>query len=507
MPRPIPRRLPLLAALAWIITALPAQAQGLAENLTRLTFLHVNDVYEHAPREGHGGLAELGTLLARERAAAPGPVFTTFGGDLISPSLASSITQGRHMIEIFNALGTDIAVLGNHEFDLGRAVAAARIADSRFPWLAANVTEPDGSRFATTVPSVIREVAGLKIGFIGVITRATADLAPQLGLRFANELATLREGAAALRRQGADLVIALTHLDLPEDREASQIPGIDLVLGGHDHEPAALLSNGVLAFKAGSDARWLGVVELTVERTPRGVQVRSVGWRMVPNYRTPPAAAIAPLVAAVEAQMDQALGQPLARLTAPLDSRVTTMRTGEAAIGNLVADALRAHLRADVALINGGGLRGNREYPAGHTLTRRDLLAEMPFGNAVVALELTGAQLQAVLEHSVSEVEAAAGRFPQLSGLTLSYAPTAAVGRRVRVVQVAGKPLDRNRRYRLATTDYLQRGGDGFDLLKTARVLVDASGGPLLVNVTAEAIVAAGSVTATTEGRIRTQPR
>ncbi len=501
--RIVSRRLPLLAAALWLAGALPAAAA----DLIRLTFLHVNDIYDHNPRDGRGGLAELATLLDRERAAAPGPVFTTFGGDLISPSLASSVTRGRHMIEIFNALGTDVAVLGNHEFDFGRDTAAERIAESRFPWLGANVLGPDGRPFAGAVASVMREAGGLRIGFIGVLTASTADLAPDLGLTFAPELATLRAGAAALRRQGADIVIAMTHLDLAEDREAARIEGIDLVLGGHDHEPAAILENGVLAFKAGSDGHWLGVVELAVERTDRGARVRSVGWRMVPNYRTPPSPRIAPLVAAVEAQLNSALATPLARLATPLDSRTTTVRTQEAAIGNLVADALRAHLRADVALINGGGLRGNREYPVGHVLTRRDLLGEMPFGNAVVALELTGAELQAVLEHSLSDVENAAGRFPQLSGLRLTYDPRASAGQRLRDVLVGGQPLDPAARYRLATTDYLQRGGDGFDMLKSARVVVDASGGPLLVNVTAEAIAAAGSVTAAPEGRIRATAR
>ena len=498
MPHHIRRRWIALAALLLWLGAGAAPAQ----ELIRVTFLHVNDIYEHSPRDGLGGLAELGTLLEHERAAAPGPVFTTLGGDLISPSLASSVTRGAHMIGIFNALGTDIAVLGNHEFDFGREVAAARIGESRFPWLATNVLEPDGRPFGGGVASVMREAAGLKIGFIGVLTRTTAELAPGLGLNFTDEMRALREGAAELRRQGADIVVALTHLDLAQDREAAGIEGINLILGGHDHEPAALISNGVLLLKSGSDAHWLGVVELGVERTDRGARIRTIGWRMVPNYRTPPSPRIAPLVAEVEAHLDRALGQPLARLAAPLDSRVTTVRTREAAIGNLVADALRAHLRADVALINGGGLRGNREYPEGHLFTRRDLLGEMPFGNSVVALEVTGAELEAVLEHALAEVEDGAGRFPQVSGVTLAYDPRAPAGRRLREVRVGGRPLERAHRYRLATTDYLHRGGDGFEMLKAARVVVDASGGPLLVNVAAEAILAAGSIHAGVEGRI-----
>jgi 2',3'-cyclic-nucleotide 2'-phosphodiesterase (5'-nucleotidase family) len=498
-------RRPLLLLAALLLLGLPGAAA--AETL-RLTFLHVNDVYGHAPSNGEGGLAELGTMLERERAAARGPVFTTFGGDLISPSLASSMTQGRHMIGIFNALGTDVAVLGNHEFDFGPEVARQRIGESRFPWLGANVLDADGRVFGGAVASVLRQAGGMTVGFVGVLTETTAELATTPGLRFAPALQVLRREAAALRAQGAELVVALTHLDLAEDREAQRLPGVDLVLGGHDHDPAAILENGVLMLKAGSDARWLGVVELEVERGAPGqpARIRRTGWRMLPNAGNPPHPAIAPLVAAVEAELDTALGQPLVPLLRPLDSRTAVVRTREAALGNVVADALRAHFGADVALMNGGGLRGNREYPAGSQFTRRDLLGEMPFGNAVVMLELDGATLAALLEHGLSQVADAAGRFPQLSGVTLRYDPRAEPGHRLRGVEVGGQPLDPARRYRLATTDYLQRGGDGYDMLPHARVLVDASGGPLLVNVVAEALLRGGPLAAVPEGRVVATP-
>jgi 5'-nucleotidase / UDP-sugar diphosphatase len=479
-------------------------AQPVAAERIRLTFLHTNDVYEHLPKDGQGGLAELGTLLQREREAARGPVFTTFGGDLISPSLASSVTQGRHMVAIYNALGTDMAVLGNHEFDFGPKVARERIAESRFPWLGANVRGPEGGVFGGAVATAMRQAGGLRIGFAGVLTADTARLSRAPGVIFTPELPALRDAAAALRAEGADLVVALTHLDLEQDRQAQRIPGVDLVLGGHDHDPAALLEGGVLLLKAGSDARWLGVVELEVEREAgQPARIASIGWRMVPNAGLPPHPGIAPMIAAVEARLDAALGQPLAVLAAPLDSRGSVVRGREAAIGNLVADALRVHLGADVALINGGGLRGNREYPVGHALTRRDLRSEMPFGNVVVLLEVTGAELLAALRNGVSRVAELGGRFPQVSGLAMTYDPHAPAADRVRSVTVGGEALDPARRYRLATTDYLQAGRDGYDMLARAPALVDASGAMLLVAVVADAVARAGTVDARPEGRIR----
>ena len=486
--------------------ALAAARAEAAETVT-LTFLHVNDVYQHLGTAAHGGLAELGTLVEAARAAAPGPSFLTFGGDLISPSLASSVTGGAHMVEIFNALGTDVAVLGNHEFDLGLPVIRQRIAESRFPWLGANVREADGRVFGGAVATVLREAAGLRIGFVGILTRATGDLAVGAGsLSFGPEQPALEAGIAALRRQGADIVVALTHQDLAEDeRMAREVEGLDLVLGGHDHEPVLKRDTGAAVVKAGGDAEWLAVAELRVERPAgnRPARVRAIGLRLIPNVDVPPSPRIAPLVAAVEARLQAVLGQPLGRLAVPLDTRTAVVRTREAAMGDLIADALRAHFGADAALVNGGGMRGNREYPVGHELTRRDLMAEMPFGNAVVLLEITGAALLEALEHGVSAVEAAAGRFPQTSGIAAVFHPALPPGHRVREALVGGAPLDPARRYRLATVDYLALGGDGYAALKAAKVLVDASGGPLLVNVVAEAVLRAGVVDIRTGGRVR----
>ena len=489
------------------LLALPALAVTEASAQTpsgeRVTFLHVNDIYQHAPQGGRGGLAGLQTLIARVRATATGPVVFTFGGDLFSPSLASSITKGRHMVELFNELAPAAAVLGNHEFDFGPEVAAANIAASTFPWLGANVLGSNGHPFAGCVATHMHQAPdGLRIGFVGVLTPATAVLSNPAGIAFTPPEAALRSGAASLRAAGAHLVVALTHLNIEDDRGiAADIPGIDLILGAHDHDPMSIMETGPLILKAGQDAHWLGVVEMELDRTAARTRVTALGWRFIPNVNVAPEPRLDAAVRAIEAQLDQALGRTLARLSAPLDSRTALVRMREAAIGNLMADALRAHFNADAALINGGALRGNREYSVGHDFTRRDLLSEMPFGNAVVLLELTGAELQGVLEHGLSAIESPSGRFPQISGVTFTYDAQDPAGRRLRDVAVGGAPLDPARRYRFATIDFLARGGDGYAGLRSARTIVDASGGPLIVNVIAEAIERAGGISARVEGR------
>src|SRR5262249_34427972 len=143
-PMPTRSRLPiapLVALVAAIVLAAPAFAQT-----ATVTFLHMNDVYEISPKGGRGGFAPLMTLLKQERAAAPGAI-TTLGGDLIGSSMMSGITKGTQMIELTNAIGLDVAVVGNHEFDFGTEILKQRAADSKFPWLGTNVLGADGKTF------------------------------------------------------------------------------------------------------------------------------------------------------------------------------------------------------------------------------------------------------------------------------------------------------------------------------------------------------------------------
>ena len=177
----------------------------------------------------------------------------------------------------------------------------------------------------------------------------------------------------------------------------------------------------------------------------------------------------------------------------------------ESNFGDLITDAMRAGVGADVALTNGGGIRGDRTYDPGTTLTRRDILSELPFGNVTVLMEISGADLLAALENGVSEVENRAGRFPQISGMTLIYDPSAPKGSRITELKIGGKPLDMSRTYRLATNDYMASGGDGYAVLKSGKLLVDASGATLMATTVMHYISGQGSVAPKTEGRIKTK--
>ena len=405
----------IAAASGFLFAALFALAAAAAP--AKLTLLHVNDVYQISPSGGHGGLAELMTLMEAERARNENTV-ATFGGDLLSPSVMSGLTKGEQMINLFNAMGFDVGVFGNHEFDFGDDVLAQRIRESEFPWLATNVKNSDGAPFGGADNFWTTQVGDYKVGFFGLLTPETDILSsPGEGVTFEPPIAAAQAAVDALREQGADVVIALTHLEIADDRRlAASVNGLDVILGGHDHDPITFYEGGVLIQKSGTDAQFLGVVDLEIDAVERRGQTSIVvrpQWRMVSTRGVDPDPTVGALVAKYNQQLDEQLNVAVGETTTELESVRASVRTKETSMGNLISDAIRAGVGADVAISNGGGIRGDTTYPAGTTLTRKDILTELPFGNTTVLIELSGADLKAALENGVSRVEDVNGDSPK----------------------------------------------------------------------------------------------
>ncbi len=281
-----------LIGTALLIVATSSVSLGALAESVDLTLLHVNDVYEISAKKGVGGFAKLMTLLKQERAKATHHM-TTFGGDLISPSVMSGLTKGTQMIELMNAIGVDVAGLGNHEFDFGDDVLKQRMAESKFTWLATNTLGPDGKPFGGAKPTMIHRVGELTIGFFAILTPETRYLSsPGTSTTFTPVRETAKAAVKQLKEQGADFIIAITHLTIAQERQlARQVKGIAVILGGHDHDPILFYEGGTLIVKAGYDAHYLAVVDLRIEKkeTRRGIQVS-----MMPQWRYLSTSGVAP---------------------------------------------------------------------------------------------------------------------------------------------------------------------------------------------------------------------
>jgi 5'-nucleotidase/UDP-sugar diphosphatase len=185
-----------------------------------------------------------------------------------------------------------------------------------------------------------------------------------------------------------------------------------------------------------------------------------------------------------------------------LDSRNITVRSREASIGNLIADAMRADTGADVAVMNGGGIRAGKIYPPGGSITRRDILAELPFGNRTVRLEMNGRELRAALENGFGLLPLSGGRFPQVSGVTIEVDPARAAGSRITSIKVGDAPLDEAKTYSVDVNDFLARGGDGYVQFRDARRILPDGDSPLLANEVMVFVRKLGTVRTGVEGRI-----
>ncbi|MCC7167749.1 MAG: 5'-nucleotidase C-terminal domain-containing protein, partial [Rhodospirillales bacterium] len=345
-----------------------------------------------------------------------------------------------------------------------------------------------------------------KVGFLGLITPRTGELAPGMrGFRFENPIEAAKLALAALKSQGAEIFVALTHLTVAEDRAlAKALPQLDLILGGHDHEPITWREGRTLIHKSGSDGHWLGIVELRITRESGERKLRiTPAWRMEPTQDVMPDPEMAAKVAVYESRFEPILNQPVGLCACALDSRRDTARTKDSSLAALVTDALRDQLNADAALMNGGGFRGDVLRATGATLTRRDLVTEMPFGNVAVLIELTGAQLREAMEHGLARVEAKSGAFPQVSAIALTYDPARPAGARILAIEVGGKALDPEARYKLATSDYLAAGGDGYAILRAGKLVIDASDGRLMTTLVEDHLKAKSPIVLDPAPRVR----
>jgi 5'-nucleotidase/UDP-sugar diphosphatase len=482
-----------------------------------IRILHVNDFHGFAqPYKPFGSEDLLGGIsvlagvadgLRREK-----PTLLLAAGDMVQGHAWANLFQGKSVVEVMNRMAFDAMVVGNHEFDFGQKVLKERISEAAFPVLGANV-----KGFAGLKPYVVKEVGGVRVAVIGVVTPDTATAThPRnvAGLQFLPPEAVVERALQELRGK-ADLFVVLSHIGYQADRIlAEKVKGIDIIVGGHSHtridSPSPV--GATLIVQAWEHGKALGVVDVTVED---GKVIRSAGrLEMIRPTRPEGDADIEGIVQTYQEKMDAVLNGKVGEAEVDLDGE--NVRKRETNLGDLVTDIMRRTAKADVALINGGGIRTSI---AKGEIRVRDIYSVLPFDNYIVAIRLTGSQIREALEHGVSSVGEDSGRFPQVSGLRFRYAPSAPAGSRVREILIGGKPVDPRKEYTVATIDYLAAGGDGYKAfgeavrsskdfsliggVLTGEKLVYNDPGKWLREVVIGAVRAAKKISPKLEGRIK----
>jgi len=455
-------RLAALLAAAIMVPAAALHAQA-----AKLTIVYVSKMPEMEGIGGVGGLPELATMVAQVRASSPYSLFL-HGGDSLAPSAMSLFDRGTHMIDILNGIEPDVYAVNEREFAYKEDELILRIGEASFPFVCSNIFDPlSGGNLPGVEDSRLIELGGFRIGVFAIIDPLVTETYLPDRIRVKDVDATVAATSRALRAAGADIVILMSGYPVPRRDALLSAGTVDLVLESSSRDDAMTAVGKGFLVSQGTAAGTAAVVEMALER--KGGTVRAIyAGRIIALKDYAPDPATSERVAYYRSVLSAFMDVPVGVAETPLDTTKKAVRTQETAFGDLVADAMREYYGADIAIVNGGGIRGNRTYAAGTTLTRKDIQSELPFGNKTRLVAVTGDQLREALENGFSQVEEEKGRFLQVSGITVTWCPTAPPGSRVRSILVGGKPLDPGKLYTLALLDFLLEGGDGYDVLRKA---------------------------------------
>jgi 2',3'-cyclic-nucleotide 2'-phosphodiesterase (5'-nucleotidase family) len=478
------------------------------EALTGVTILHTNDIHGHLDN-----MPRLASAIDSVRAGADADSLLLLdAGDVFSGSPYATLYHGQASLWFMNHLGYDAVCPGNHEFDQGPDVLAEFVERAGFQVVDANARFPDNEALQENIkPYVVIEKNGEEYGVLGLLTEETSEVVPPGTVAVSDYLEAARGAVAALEGEGIDRIIALTHLGWDEDlRLAGEVGDIDIIVGGHTHTvpaqyPTVINDDGspTLVVQAGEYTEYLGVLDVKFDGA--GVLRDWSGSRLIEiDEAFEPDAAAAARLAEYRAPVEEMMSTVVGSAQVDLDGERADVRSRETNLGDLVADSMlwkAGYDGADVALINGGGIRAS--IPAGD-ITLEDVLAVLPFDDYLVAFDLTGAQLTEALENGVSQVEEEQGRFPQVAGMRFTWDPASPPGSRILSVEItkdgAYNPIGASESYRVVTTSYLREGGDGYDLFTAGTGFTNL--GFSDYQVLAEYIEAVSPVAPRVEGRI-----
>jgi 2',3'-cyclic-nucleotide 2'-phosphodiesterase (5'-nucleotidase family) len=465
-----------------------------------VTILAINDVYrlDGVAAGKSGGLPRVRTLRRWIEREAPNALLL-HAGDFLSPSLESKVFKGAQMIDVLNNLdGAGAAfdtrmfvAFGNHEFDDSRCDKAAaplnaRVAESQFTWLVANLDfsncpSMNGmlSRPNVRKDGVIIEVDGIKVGLFGIGLTPDKEGAPRYP-HFKEALPAARRSIAYLRQAGAQLIVALTHLPREDDEallKQLSAAGLGLVVGGHDHTNTVLFDDRGQArgFKADSDARTAWRIDVAV---PRDGRPRVDARLITLNEAIAPDPALAKGAQSWSARAEQqicadrgaakpdCLSEPIGRTRTTIDLEEIVNRTEETAFGDWLADLIAKTTGADVAIVNSGILGLNEDLAPGTELRLRHLVDIFRFDDIVAVRSFPAKQVCAAMAHGL--VLPGMGGWPHVSGVEVEVKRTGGKYQSATVTRFRTKPgvdCDSAQPVKVVSMPFLLCGGDGYALL------------------------------------------
>ena len=450
----------------------------------------------------HGDYRRLSSFLNLVRSK-QGPSFFLFGGGSIGPSPMSSFDKGSHIIDILNSLEPDAMGVTKREFSYSEDELSQRAYEAAFPIIGTNLLDPATKENLDGIQrSSIIKKGNVSIGVLSIVNNSVIEeyLLKRLTILPVKE--AIESEAKKLKANGADAVVLLYSVPTPT---------VEM-----------LMNEEVIDIAFMTDKAYVQTNNYELIKHPNHFYLKSPGELLLVNLTINSNAKVTtdfstlflnnfPIDDDISNQSDaymnrlnRLLNIDVATFDKAVDTRKLSIRTSETVFGNMVTDAIRFYLNTDIAIINSGVIRGDRQYDANNTWTMRDIVTELPFRSQLVIIEATGQQILDILENGVSKIVDVKGRFPQVSGMSFVFDRTKPIGSRINKVTVAGKLLDLDKTYSIGTTNYLANGGDGYEAFISAKKITNGSRvSPMLSQILILHMRKQGGVLPEIEGRIQ----
>jgi 5'-nucleotidase len=439
-----------------------------------ISFVQINDVYEIAPLDGgrSGGMARVAAIKKNELNNNPN-TFLLIAGDFLSPSVYNSLRydgnriRGRQMVEVMNTAGVDLAVFGNHEFDITEQELQSRINESAFQWVSTNTFQKKGTGiapffknrpageepFPETYIMRLKDTDGTtaNIGYIGITLPFN-----KAGYVSYTDAFTAAENAYNKLKDSCDAVIAVTHQSMEDDiKLARQLPGLTLIIGGHEHERHYAKIGNVYITKADANARSVYMIRLKINKKRHTVKVDASIMDVNGSISPDPATdSVVKKWTTIANNSYASLGFDATKVVLnsgePLDGREAYIRTQQTNFTRLITAAMeKASSAADVVIINSGSIRVDDilQMP----VTQYDIIRSLPFGGSILEVDMKGSLLTKILN---------AGKNNVGSGGFLQYSQELANDNATGQWALKGTPIDPGKVYKVALTDFLMTGGE-----------------------------------------------
>ncbi|HEU4711385.1 MAG TPA: bifunctional UDP-sugar hydrolase/5'-nucleotidase [Pyrinomonadaceae bacterium] len=479
------------------------------------TDLHgnINPIDYYTNKPDNRGFAKVATLINRVRKEQPNTLLID-SGDTIQGSPLESFHSRKNnvrtdpMMLVMSSLNYDAMAVGNHEYNFGLKVLEKARGEAKFPWLSGNTYEKGTDR-THYKPYIVKDVAGVKIGILGLTTPGIPywDNPPNYaGLEFRNPVPEARKWVQALRTQEkVDVVVIAMHMGLGEDLRtgeaspgqipneneaitiAKEVPGVDVIFMGHTHRDVpSLYINGVLLTQANHWGRHLARADLYLQKEPSGWRVYAKSARTIAaDDRVEPDPAVVKLAEPYDRQTQEWLERVIAQ--SPEELTAEEARFRDTAILDLIQKVQLEAGKADVSMV--ASFNQNARIEKG-PITVRDVTELYVYENTLVVIEVTGQQLKDALEHSAKyyktyepgkslreliDEKIPAYNFDIAEGVTYDLDISKPIGSRIQNLRFKGQPLSMSRKLRLATNNYRVNGGGGYSMYKNAPVVYRSS--------------------------------